>query len=130
MKINAFTKTELIVIIVLTIITLLIGTPIVSNAMKNARKSAFMSNVKMLIYQIEYKKLEEDNFNPDSLNISNLKSHGFSDEDYSSFALKTIDNEIYIKIKGKLTWNNLIACGTLKDMKVVDIKDEKSCLNP
>ena len=87
MKINAFTKTELIVIIVLTIITLLIGTPIVSNAMKNARKSAFMSNVKMLIYQIEYKKLEEIILTY-SLNISNLKSW-FSTRLFI-FAIKTL----------------------------------------
>jgi len=130
LKKNGFTKVEVIIMIIISFIAIIIATPIISNLMKDATKSTFKSNAKMLIHQIEYEVLSNDSFDPNLLNVDNLSDYGFENDNYSTLIVREIDNMIYIQIEGDLMWNNLIVCGTLKDMMVLDEKDKELCIIP
>jgi type IV pilus assembly protein PilA len=60
---KGFTLIELLAVIVILAIILAIAVPGISNAIKKLNKSAFESDVKMVLKATDYKKLDDSSFN-------------------------------------------------------------------
>lgn len=115
-----FTLVELLAVIVILAIILAIAIPGITGIIQNSTKSAFEIDAKMVLQQIEYKKLEDPSFNITNITKANLKAElGLSDVNYESVSIVLEDNVPTISIVGANKWNGLFACGTFRSMRVV-----------
>ncbi len=96
-KNKAFTLVELLAVIVILAIILAIAVPGISNIVNNARRSAFESDVKMIISGIEAKVLEAD-FNGTTgpqvstdNDVDTIGTYGGSPSNYTTFEILDLD---------------------------------------
>jgi prepilin-type N-terminal cleavage/methylation domain-containing protein len=120
MKNSGFTLVELLAVIVILAIILAIAVPSINNIILSSTKSAFESDVKMVLKSLNYKKLDNDNFDETSVTKDNISSLlGISSNNYDSIKVLKDNDTVFISIIGKNKWNGLIACGTSQDIKIV-----------
>ena len=125
---KGFTLIELIAVIVVLSIILAITVPTIIGIIETSTKNAFESDAKMVLKAVDYKKLLNEDFNPEVINKDNIyELLGLSNANYTNISIYIEDNIPEITIIGKGKWNGLIACGTYKDIKVV--KSTKDCNN-
>lgn len=120
MKKNAFTLIELLAVIVILTIILAIAIPSIIGVIDSSTKESFKSDAQMVLKAIDYKELENGNFNPITINKDNINDLlGLSGANYSSINI-IVENQIpIITLVGINKWNGLIACGTFNNMRVV-----------
>jgi prepilin-type N-terminal cleavage/methylation domain-containing protein len=127
-KRRAFTLVELISVIVILAIILAIAIPSITGVIKLSAIRSFESDAKMVLKSIDYKKLEEENFDPTSINKNTIGSLlGLSNNNYQNINIVLVENVPVISIIGSNKWSGLIACGTFKNMKIVE--NAKDCSN-
>ena len=120
-KKNAFTLVELLAVIVILAIILAIAIPGISGIITSATKGSFESDAKMLLKAINYKKLEVDEFDPTSVDKSTLgELLGLPSNNYLSINVVLEGDIPVISIIGDGKWDGLIACGTYKNMRIVE----------
>jgi prepilin-type N-terminal cleavage/methylation domain-containing protein len=120
-KEKGFTLVELLAVIVILAIILAIAIPSITGMIKKVTRDSFGSDAKMLLKAVNYKKLQEDSFNPTLVNKSTLSSLlGLSDSNYSSLTIVMDGTDPVISIIGTGKWDGLMACGSYKSMKVVE----------
>ena len=125
MKKNGFTIMELISVIVVLGIILAIAVPAITGIIKSSTRSAFESDAKLFLKAINYKKLTNTDFDPTILDVNNIDEElGLSPANYSSVNIAIVDNEEVISIIGEGKWEGFIACGTFRNMKVVENASE------
>ena len=94
---KGFTLVELLAVIVILAIILAIAIPSISGVISNAKKSSFDANVKLIIKNMEYKKLSDSSFDPTSIDeVADLDQLGVKSSDYTSVAVSNTDNVIAI----------------------------------
>ncbi len=117
-KDQAFTLVELLAVIVILAIILAIAIPAITGLINNVTKNAFESDAKMILKAIEYKMLEDETYDPTTINESNILSElNISDDNYESLTVTIVDGKPYIEIIGKNKWAGLTACGFYNDME-------------
>lgn len=120
-KDKGFTLIELLAVIVILAIILAIAIPSISGIVKESTKRSFQSDAKMVLKAIEYAKLKDENFNPADVTKDNITSLlGLSNVNYSNISVVLENNVSIVNIVGTEKWNGLIACGSYKNMKVVE----------
>jgi len=120
-KNKAFTLIELIATIVVLGIILAIAVPAITGIIKSSAKAAFESDAKLVLKAIDYKKLSAAEFDPSVITKDNFAEElGLSDVNYESVNFAVEDNVLIVSIIGKDKWDGLIACGTFRNMKVVE----------
>jgi prepilin-type N-terminal cleavage/methylation domain-containing protein len=120
MKRKGFTLIELLAVIVILAIILAIAVPSISNMISTSTKSAFESDAKMVLKSINYKKLDEQQFDATDVNEETIVTLlGLSNNNYESLGIILVEEEPVITIVGKNKWNGLVVCGTFDNMKVV-----------
>ena len=123
---KGFTLVELLAVIVILFVVLAIAVPVISNIVKSSTKNAFESDIKMVLKTVELKLLEDKLFDPSIVNESNVKElFNIDDSRYQSLNIQRVDNKLYITVVGKGKWNDLNACGTKTDLRLVE--DIKVC---
>ncbi|HHT37918.1 MAG TPA: DUF5011 domain-containing protein, partial [Mollicutes bacterium] len=124
-KMIGFTLMELISILVVLSIILAIAVPTITGIIKSSTRSAFESDAKLFLKAINYKKLTNTDFDPTILDVNNIDEElGLSPANYSSVNIAIVDNEEVISIIGEGKWEGFIACGTFRNMKVVENASE------
>lgn len=114
-----FTLVELLAVIVILIVILSISVPTISGIVRGATQNAFTSNVKLLIREVEAKTLEDESFNIENINETNISTYlNLSNENYQTVRITNIDDRAYVNIDGSGKWEGLIACGTYKTLVV------------
>jgi prepilin-type N-terminal cleavage/methylation domain-containing protein len=127
MKKEGFTLVELLAVIVILAVILAIAIPSISSMLKNTTRSAFESDAKMLLKQVEYARLNNSSFDPTTINTSTLSNFNLSSNNYDSLGIIVINDEPYIFILGKNKWTGYKACGTSKNIEVVSMNDNITC---
>jgi hypothetical protein len=107
----------------------IIAIPSISSMLKNVTISAFESDAKMLLKQVEYARLNNSSFDPTTINTSNLSNYNISNKNYETISVSIIDNKPYIYVKGKNKWDNLTACGTQTNIYVLDSTVTSNCID-
>lgn len=97
--------------------------------MSGTTKSAFESDAKMVLKQLEYQTLQDNSFNVITVNEETIVNLNLSNKNYSDLKVAIIDGNPYVFIVGKEKWAGLKACGNIKDVKVVDESDTTTCEN-
>jgi prepilin-type N-terminal cleavage/methylation domain-containing protein len=126
-KDKGFTLIELLAIIVILAIILAIAVPGIANIINSATIGAFGSDAKMVLQQIEYEKLKDENFDPSLVNQDTITNYNISNANYDSLIIGLVDSEPYIIIVGKNKWVGLKACGFIRSMNVVNEDDTTTC---
>lgn len=124
---SGFTLVELLAVIVILAIILAIAVPGISNIIDISRQSAFESDAKMVLKQLEYEKLKDESFDVTTVNIETLSNFNLSNENYEDIRIDLVDNKPYIIIVGKNKWEGLKACGTFRDIVLVPANDTETC---
>lgn len=120
-KKTGFTLVELLAVIVILAIILAIAVPGISGIIKNATKKSFESDAKMVLQAIEYKKLENENFDIAGFNLNYIADElNLSIDNYEQVIAEIQDDQVRITIVGQNKWDGLTAYGTIKNMRVVD----------
>lgn len=118
---KGFTLVELLGVLVILSIILAIAVPTIMGIIKGASKGAFESDAKMLLKAIDYKKLENESFDPTTITKDNIgELLGLSKENYFSVNITVEENVPIISVIGEGKWDGLIACGTYQNMSVVE----------
>jgi prepilin-type N-terminal cleavage/methylation domain len=118
---KGFTLIELLAVIVILAIILAIAIPGISDLLENARRNAFASDAKMVIKTVEHKILQDNSFNPSTVEETNIDSLlDISNINYQILTVKMMDEKVYVTIVGKNKWSNLTASGTRKNIQVTD----------
>jgi prepilin-type N-terminal cleavage/methylation domain-containing protein len=118
---KGFTLVELLAVIVILAVILAIAIPSISSMINNASRNALESSAKLVLKGIEYKMMEDSDFNPTSINETNIESTlNIDDSNYQSVTVKEINGIIYITIVGKNKWSKLTVSGTKSITKVED----------
>jgi prepilin-type N-terminal cleavage/methylation domain-containing protein len=126
-KKNAFTLIELVAVIVIIGIILAIAVPSITGVISNSTKAAFVSDAKLLLKAIDYKKLGNSSFNSTDVNQSNVADLlGLSSTNYKSIKIVNEENTTILTIIGKGKWDGLVACGTYHNMNVYTSTSECS----
>lgn len=124
---KAFTLVELLAVIVILAIILAIAIPGISGIISSATKGALESDAKMILTQLDYEKLADDDFIATSIDETNIGSINISNDNYADLRVGYIGDELYVIIEGKNKWAGLKACGTKKDVQVVPVIDTTTC---
>jgi prepilin-type N-terminal cleavage/methylation domain-containing protein len=120
MKKNAFTLIELLAVIVILGIILAVAVPSIAGIIDASTRRSFESDAKMVLKAIDYKKLENESFDPTKLSKSNVSDLlGLSSTNYNSISIIVENNIPIITLVGTGKWNGLVACGSFTNMKVV-----------
>lgn len=118
---KGFTLVELLAVIVVLAIILAIAVPSITGIINGAKKNAFESNAKMIITAIEYKKLEDENFNPEDVTKATMQSLlGISGDNYSQVVVNVIDGKINLQLVGAEKFEGYTASGTREKIIVVE----------
>jgi prepilin-type N-terminal cleavage/methylation domain-containing protein len=118
---KGFTLIELLAVIVILALVLAIAIPSISNIAKSSSKSAFESNIKMVLKTIDYKKTYDSLFDPsavDESTINNLLS--LDNSNYKTVTVKKMGNTIHVTVIGQNKWNGLTGAGTISVVNVGD----------
>jgi prepilin-type N-terminal cleavage/methylation domain-containing protein len=130
MKKNGFTLVELLAVIVILAVILAIAVPSISGIMDSSTRSAFGSDAKMVLKQIDYKVMENLSLNPATITESNITtSLGLSNANYQAVSVTSLKGEPYVIIQGKNKWNGLVAYGIYTDMKITDASNYATIVN-
>lgn len=127
MKKKGFTLVELLAVIIVLAIILVIAIPSLLGIINLATTNAFEIDAKMVLEQIRYEQIKDENYDVSALNTSTIQNLNISNKNYADLQVDIIDNKIYIVIVGKNDWTGLKACGSSKNMKVVPITDSDTC---
>ncbi len=87
---KGFTLVELLAVIVILAIILAIAIPAITGLVSNTRKSAFESNVKMIIKGIDYKLLESPGSVSTGDNLANIGDFGGDPAQYMTFTITSL----------------------------------------
>jgi type IV pilus assembly protein PilA len=91
---NGFTLVELLAVVVILIIVLAIAVPTVTGIIKSSTKGAFKSDAKMVLQAIEYKKLNEEGFNPQEITKENMMNIiGLNSDNYKQVNISVSDGK-------------------------------------
>ena len=130
MKKRGFTLVELLAVIVILAIILAIAIPGISGIIKSATKSAFASDAKVVIKNMNYKLLSDETFDVTSIDETNIESIlGVSKDNYETVKVITINGQPYVVLGGKNKWANLIAHGSYTEMNVSDSSNYTTIVN-
>lgn len=131
MRKNGFTLVELLAVIVIIAIILAIAVPAIGGLIESARRGSFESDAKMIIKAVEYKLLQDNDF--DVLNIKKDLETGedtvssilkLSTDNYNEVSVyKDELNKINVLVIGQNKWENLVVYGTSLNMTVDDSSD-------
>lgn len=127
MKKKGFTLVELLAVIVVLAIILAVAVPKITSIIRDATKSAFGTDARMILQQLEYKLLEDESFDVTSVTADTVTSMNISNNNYISLLVGKSNGKNYIIIEGKNKWEGLKACGNIGDMKVISITDQTTC---
>ena len=120
-KRKGFTLAEMMAVMVLLAIILAIAVPTITNIIKGTTREAFISDAKLLLKAIDYKELSNNDFDETKVTKDNIEELlGLSNQNYESINIAVEDNVSIISIIGAGKWDGFIACGTFKDMNVVE----------
>ena len=124
MKRNGFTLVELLAVVVILAIILTIAIPSITNIFNSASNNSFESSAKMVLKAIEYKKLENDSFDPTTIDETNLKDLlKVDDANFQTLKIEKISGKTHITVIGKNKWVGLVASGTYTDIAVENSND-------
>jgi prepilin-type N-terminal cleavage/methylation domain-containing protein len=127
MRKNAFTLIELLAVIVILAIILSIAVPSISNVIDTSTKEAFGIDAKMILRAIDNKKLENSDFDVETINNDNIGNLlNITNTNYSSVNIMMEDKNIIITLVGTNKWNGLVACGTYNNIRVVESMNDCS----
>lgn len=127
---KGFTLVELLAVIVILAIILAIAVPGITKMTDGAKKSAFMSDAKMIMTNIEYKKLEcdmgaEEDSNKcpkeDDTGTDKLSNYGVKEDNYTSFKIVSLDPvEIEITSSEDSEFGSLTGSGTKATFEIAE----------
>jgi type IV pilus assembly protein PilA len=127
---KGFTLVELLAVIVILAVILAIAVPGISSVISNSTKSAFESDAKMLLKQINYKTMEDSSLNPSSITESNITTAlGLSNANYQTVSVSSLQGKPYVIIQGKNKWNGYVAYGISTNIKVADASSYSTIVN-
>lgn len=125
---KAFTLIELLAVIVILAIVLAIAIPGISGLIRSSTRGAFESDAKLLVKAINYKLLEDVDFD-----VTNIKKNPDTGEDTVASILKLSTNnyqevsayrdefdKVNILVIGQNKWADLVAYGTLLNITIED----------
>jgi prepilin-type N-terminal cleavage/methylation domain-containing protein len=119
-----FTLVELLAVIVILAIILGIAIPGISGIIKNSTRGAFESDAKMVLKAVEYKTLENSDFDPLTITKANMQQElKISGDNYAQVTISIIDNKLKVILVGTGKWEGMTAYGTFKNMDVVNSED-------
>ncbi len=124
---KGFTLVELLAVIVVLAIILAIAVPGISNIIKNSTISAFESDAKFIIRQIDYIRMADSEVSIEDINEDTITDYGISTSNYADLQVGLVSNEPYVIITGQGKWPNLKACGTKDSMVVLSKSDNNYC---
>lgn len=125
-----FTLIELLAVIIILAIILAIAIPNISKIIKNTTKVAFEIDVNMVLKKLESKKIEDRNFDITTVTEETITSLKLSNINYETLQVSLADDNPYILIVGTGKWEGLKACGTIKNVQVVDKNNIEKCIIP
>jgi hypothetical protein len=96
---------------------------------KSSTKSAFESDAKMVLKQLEFEKLNNDDFDITTVNEETITNYNLSNIYYENLSVSLVDNKPYINIVGKGKWDGLKVCGTIRNITVSNESDAETCKN-
>ena len=121
---KGFTLVELLAVIVILAIILSIAVPSISGIIRSSTKGSFESDAKMVLQAIEYKKLENDSFNPLEVTKENMvDTLGLNSANYEQVNLSVTDGNTEVILVGKDKWAGFTAYGSIRSMRVVNTED-------
>ncbi len=127
---KGFTLIELLAVIVILAIIMAIAIPVVSNVLLDSTKKVMVTDAERIIDKIKYEMIWDVSFDPTSINETNLQTKlNINPVNVNRLTVTMEDREVSVLLVGKNKWKGLKACGTLKDIKVVLIDDEESCID-
>lgn len=121
---KGFTLVELLAVIVILAIILAIAVPGISNIIKSSTKAAFLNDAKMVLKAIEYKKIDNDSFDPEVITEENIQDTlGLNEANYERVAVDVTDEKIEITLVGQGKWAGFTAYGSKLTLRVVNSED-------
>lgn len=83
----------------------------------------------MILKVIEYKILEDEDFDPTTINETNILSElNISDDNYESITVTIVSGKPYIEIIGKNKWASFTALGNFNNMIVNDSSSQNTAI--
>jgi len=128
---KGFTILELIAIILVIALVLAISIPTVIGIIESTRRKAFGESAKLLVNSAVNLGADENRIDLSEITASNIKEKlGVKNTNYS-YVEMTKENEtnavLLSLLIGKGQWDGLKACGTYRDMIVIDLNNQESC---
>ena len=118
---NGFTLLELLAVIVILAIILAIAIPSITSLINSSKKNTFESNSKMIFSSLRLKALEDNNFDPTTINETNIKSIlNIDDSNIKKLSISRVGEEIYIVLTGENNWKNFSVSGTFNNLLVTE----------
>lgn len=118
---RGFTLVELLAVIVILAIILAIAVPTISTLIYNSKRLAFESNAKLILKAIDYKRLQDNTFNPTTLTKENVGTLlGIDTSNLSSLAVTLVGGKTSLSITGTNKYDGITASGTFDNIVVSD----------
>jgi prepilin-type N-terminal cleavage/methylation domain-containing protein len=126
---RGFTLIELLAVIVILGIILAIAIPSITGIIDRTTKDAFLGDTRMLLKAIDYKKMENENYDPTTLTIQKISDDlALANNNYSEIEIIVGQGKTYIVLEGLNKWEGLIACGLYTNLVIVS--NEAECPIP
>lgn len=123
MKKRGFTLVELLAIIGILAVILIVAVPKVNSYIISSKKETFINNALNLARQIEYSNMDFITFDKAYIKDFELEKLNRKDIDINNSLVYVEDNEIYIDLVGKGSYEGFYVCHVNSDSKNVTIQN-------
>lgn len=117
MKNKGFTLVELLAVIVILAIILAIAVPIISSLIENSKKNSLENSGKLIFNALKLKQLEEDLFNPTTIDENTISSLlNIDNNNIKKLSVCQMNGETNIILAGKNQWEGYTLSGTASNL--------------
>lgn len=96
----------------------------VTNIFKSVSSKSFAIDVASLAEEISNKQLKDVNFNPTTVNVTNVETIlKVSNDNYEQLIVTVANEKVVVTVVGKNRWADLVAYGTKDSVQVVSTND-------